>query len=246
MAASGSLLSLALLLLFIPSGSGDAAKKKNKDSESSSSVMNLSAIARAASSPGVPGLLAVKLACAVPIGVLQSMFSAVAMEQFGLPPEQNGYLMSYIGAISLVMQGAGIPLVTKRLSDRSVMAWSAAALALCYAALVPVSGVWGFAAILLPLTCALCLVNSVLTAAITKLNNEDTSDEKRSGTLLGLNMAVHSAVRAAAPTLGGAMVTGSETGASGSLSGFASIGALGVGCHLAALAMLPGVEALNR
>ena len=47
-----------------------------------------------------------------------------------------------------------------------------------------------FVALLFPLTCSLCLINSIVTAAITKaVPRSDT------GSVLGLNMAVHSAIR---------------------------------------------------
>ncbi len=96
-----------------------------------------------------------------------------------------------------------------------------------------------FIAVIFPMTCGLCLVNSVITAAITKLNDEDVGaegdGEKRSGTLLGLNMAVHSVIRTAAPMLGGHMVAS---------YGFESIGYLGVACHLASLLLLPNTSAL--
>ena len=38
----------------------------------------------------------------IPIGVFQSMFSVVAMETFKLDPSENGYILSYVGAISMV------------------------------------------------------------------------------------------------------------------------------------------------
>lgn len=38
----------------------------------------------------------------IPIGVFQSMFSVVAMETFKLLPEQNGYMMSYVGILTMV------------------------------------------------------------------------------------------------------------------------------------------------
>ena len=47
-----------------------------------------------------------------------------------------------------------------------------------------------FVLLLFPLTCSLCLINSIVTAAITKaVSRSDT------GSVLGLNMAVHSAIR---------------------------------------------------
>ena len=38
----------------------------------------------------------------VPIGIFQSMFQVVAMDTFKLEPDQNGYIMSYIGIIAMV------------------------------------------------------------------------------------------------------------------------------------------------
>lgn len=38
----------------------------------------------------------------LPIGVFQSMFSVFAMETFKLPAEQNGYLLSYVGVLTMV------------------------------------------------------------------------------------------------------------------------------------------------
>jgi hypothetical protein len=47
-----------------------------------------------------------------------------------------------------------------------------------------------FILLLFPMTCSLCLVNSILTSALTK-----TVEKNDTGTLLGLNMAVHSVIR---------------------------------------------------
>ena len=47
-----------------------------------------------------------------------------------------------------------------------------------------------FLALLFPLTCSLCLINSIVTASVTKVVSRfDT------GSVLGLNMAIHSAIR---------------------------------------------------
>ena len=52
------------------------------------------------------------------------------------------------------------------------------------------SDVFEFLVVMFPLTCSLCLVNSILTASVTK-----TVDKSESGAMLGLNMAVHSIIR---------------------------------------------------
>jgi len=38
----------------------------------------------------------------IPIGIFQSMFQVVALETFNLPADQNGYLMAYIGVLTMV------------------------------------------------------------------------------------------------------------------------------------------------
>lgn len=225
-AAFGSLLSIILVLIFIP----HIPKTKSSASKDSNSTTgaglfdNLSAITKIVFLPNVGFLLFLKLVCGIPIGVLQSMFSMIAIEQFGMDPEQNGMMLSYIGVISLFMQGIGISSLTKRVDDKNLMALSTVTLTVSYFVMTLIREVSDFVLLLFPLTCSLCLINSIVTAAITKaVSRSDT------GSVLGLNMAVHSAIRSLAPTLGGHMVQ---------TYGFFSIGMLGVVCNMISLSLL--------
>merc|ERR1711953_39864 len=106
LAAVGSGLSLVLVLLFIPQ-----VRKQQKEPKSQT-VFDLKKILGLLFLPGVGSLMLIKTVCGIPIGILQSMFSVIAMEQFKLEPDQNGMLMSYIGALSMLMQGVGIAAFT--------------------------------------------------------------------------------------------------------------------------------------
>merc|ERR1719464_2660983 len=133
-------------------------------------------------------------------------------------------MLSYIGIISLFMQGIGIATLIKMASDKVLMLLSTMTLMGAYFVLTLISQVWDFLMLLFPLTCSLCLINAIVTAAITKaVSRSDT------GTVLGLNMAVHSAIRSLAPTIGGHMVQ---------TYGFFSIGMLGVVCNMISLSLL--------
>lgn len=133
-------------------------------------------------------------------------------------------MLSYIGVISLFMQGIGISTLTKRADDKVLMALSTVTLTVSYFVMTLIKEVLDFVLLLFPLTCSLCLINSIVTAAITKaVSRSDT------GSVLGLNMAVHSAIRSLAPTLGGHMVQ---------TYGFYSLGMLGVTCNLLVLSLL--------
>ena len=60
----------------------------------------------------------------------------IAIEQFGMDPEQNGMMLSYIGVISLFMQGIGISTLTKRAEDKVLMALSTVTLTVAYFVMV--------------------------------------------------------------------------------------------------------------
>ena len=62
--------------------------------------------------------------------------SVIAIDQFGMKPEQNGMMLSYIGAVSLFMQGFGIATLTKRASDKVLMVLATATLMGSYFTLV--------------------------------------------------------------------------------------------------------------
>lgn len=38
----------------------------------------------------------------IPIGLFQSMFPIITKDVYNLTPEQNGYMMSYVGVVSMV------------------------------------------------------------------------------------------------------------------------------------------------
>ena len=60
----------------------------------------------------------------------------MAIERFSMPAEQNGMMLSYIGAISLFMQGMGIAVATRFMSERTAMIASTVVLTLSYYVLV--------------------------------------------------------------------------------------------------------------
>lgn len=212
--ASGTLVGILLVVFFVPE-----FKKPKKSS--SKSVLDIKEMLGLAVLPGVSRVLAIKLLCGIPLAVLQSMFSVIAMDEFGLAPEQNGYLMSYIGVLSLIMQGFGVGLISTKFSDMVSIKFSAVTLAMSFYALGYLSTLQDFLLLLAPLVFSLSLVNSVLNSTITK-----KVSSTQTGTILGINMAINSMIRTFAPTLGGLLLSN---------YGFRSIGLLGAGFNAAVL-----------
>jgi len=64
------------------------------------------------------------------------LFSVIAIEQFKMPPEQSGMMLSYTGVISLIMQGFGVGILSSKMTDVSLMKLSTVLLTFAYLALV--------------------------------------------------------------------------------------------------------------
>ena len=60
----------------------------------------------------------------------------MAIERFSMPAEQNGMMLSYVGSVSLFMQGMGIAVATRFLSERNAMIAATVLLTLSYYVLV--------------------------------------------------------------------------------------------------------------
>ena len=148
----------------------------------------------------------------------------IAMEQFKLEPDQNGMLMSYIGALSMIMQGVGIAAFTSRFTDATLLKFSTASLIVCYYLLSLLSTITDFLLLQIPLVCSLSIINSILQSGVTKVVPASST-----GTMLGLNMAVHSVIRSVSPSVGAIMMAS---------YGYSSIGYLGMVCNLVVLILL--------
>ncbi len=68
----------------------------------SGSVFDFGAILALLKIPAVFFIVMLKTVVGIPAGVFHSMFSMVNMERFQLTPESNGYLLSYVGILTMV------------------------------------------------------------------------------------------------------------------------------------------------
>ncbi|XP_076437631.1 solute carrier family 22 member 18-like [Babylonia areolata] len=205
-AASGSALSIFIVLQFVPrqtkhTATAAATKSAKGSGSGGESIFSVRKLMMLVSQPGAFFLLLVRFFAGIPIGVFQSMFSIVAIEKFQLQPDQNGYLMSYIGVTAMVVQGVGVGFITKKFSESATLIASSFILLWSYLLLANVGSIFQLCAVCLPLVMGLTTQNVVITSALTH-----TVSEEDTGAMLGLNMAVNSLVRTFAPTIGGYML----------------------------------------
>merc|ERR1719461_348412 len=133
-------------------------------------------------------------------------------------------LLSYVGALSMIMQGFGISAFTSRFSDSALLKFSTMSLMMCFYLLSLLTTLNDFLLLQIPLVCSLSLINSILSSTVTKVVPSSST-----GTMLGLNMAVHSVIRSISPSVGAIMMAS---------YGYSSIGYLGMVCNLVVLILL--------
>lgn len=76
---------------------------ENKLKQDKQSFFNLALFQRVVlKNQQVRNIMLVKLVSGLPIGVFHSMFSLIMMEHFTLSADLNGYVLSFIGVVTMV------------------------------------------------------------------------------------------------------------------------------------------------
>jgi DHA1 family tetracycline resistance protein-like MFS transporter len=158
----------------------------------------LKALVTAINRPGVGPLLHVRFFFGLAFSMFQSIFSLYAASKLNLSSQTTGFVLAYVGLLSVLVQGVGIGLVTKRFRENAII----------------ISGLWlmvfgliGWAVtpnlpvllvVMLPLALGGGTLNTVLNSAISK----SVRREEIGGTL-GISASLESATRVISPSAGG-------------------------------------------
>ena len=127
-----------------------------------------------------------------------------------LSTQSTGLVLTYVGLYSVVIQGVGIGLLTKRYKENTIII---ASLWLMFIGLVG----WALTPtlpvmllVILPLTGGGWIVNTIITSAITK-----AVDPEEIGGMLGISTSLESVTRVISPTVGGFLIGSIGTWAPG-------------------------------
>jgi DHA1 family tetracycline resistance protein-like MFS transporter len=195
-AASMSLVNMISIFFFLPeslSRERQAANQQHKQP-----AFTLSALMTALHRPKIGPLLLVRFFLMLAFAMFQSVFALFAQHRLSLSSESTGFVLTYVGFYSVLVQGVGIGLLTKRFNDRTIII---AALGLMFLGLVG----WSITPdlpimllVLLPLFGGAWIVNTVVTSGITKV-----VEPEEIGGMLGVSNALESISRVISPAIGG-------------------------------------------
>lgn len=172
--------------------------------------LSLDALRDALSRPEVGPLLQITFFFGVAFVMLQSMFALFGLQRFGLNAQQTGYVLAYVGVLSVITQGALIGPLTRRFSENTLTLAAIAIMAVSLLGWALTPNIPLLLAVLAPVAVSGGVLNTTLRSSVTK----KVSREEIGG-ILGIQSAVESSTRVIAPALGGLLLGQLGTAAPG-------------------------------
>ncbi len=209
-AASIAALNLLAIYFFLPESlTGelrDAALRRSR------TPMTPRALIQALRQPIIGPLLHVRFFYGLAFATFQTIFSLYA-QAIGLNSQTTGYVLAYVGLLSVIVQGGLIGLLTKRFRENwliitALWLMGGGLLAWAFTSTLPVLLV-----VLLPIALSGGVLNTVIQSAITK-----SVSREEVGGMLGIAASLEAASRVAAPTIGGFLLGSLGTWAPGVFS----------------------------
>jgi DHA1 family tetracycline resistance protein-like MFS transporter len=210
-AAGIAFLNLISIFFFLPESLTDERRVANNRQKHP--PFTLKALTDALKRPKVGPLLSVRFVIMLAFAMFQSVFALYAQRKLNLTSQSTGFVLTYVGLFSVLVQSVGIGLLTKRFKDNSLII---ASMWLMFIGLVGWSLTPNLPIMLLtilPLTGGGWIVNTIITSAITKSVAPDEI-----GGMLGISTSLESITRVISPTIGGFLLGSIGTWAPGVVS----------------------------
>jgi DHA1 family tetracycline resistance protein-like MFS transporter len=173
----------------------------------------LKALVAALNRPKVGPLLNVRFFFGLAFAMFQSIFSLYAANKLHLTTQTTGFVLAYVGLLSVLVQGVGIGIVTKRFRENVILITALWLMAIGLAGWAVTPNLPVLLVVLLPLSLGGGTLNTVLNSAITK----SVSREEIGGTL-GISASLESVTRVIAPSAGGFLLGSLGAWAPGAVS----------------------------
>jgi len=142
--------------------------------------------------------------------IFQTIFSLYALTKFGLAASQTGYILAYVGVLSVITQGFLVGRLAERVREDILIVGSVAMMAVSLVGWALASSVVGLLLVLIPTSLSGGLLNTMLSSTLTK-----AVDPQEIGGILGLSASIESSTRILAPIVGSALLQQLGTGAPG-------------------------------
>jgi len=215
-AAGMSLINLALIYFWLPESL--SAEKRASMMEKKPAI-TLGALVQALQRPFTGSLLITRFFFGLAFALFQGIFSLYALAKFSLTAEQTGYVLTYVGILSVITQGFLVGRLTNKFRDDILIVASVALMMVSLAGWALAPSVIGLLIVLAPTALSGGVLNTLLSSTLTR-----AVEPQEIGGILGLSASVESATRIFAPIIGGALLQGLGTWAPGAFGAIVMTG----------------------
>ncbi len=195
-----SILSLLAIIIWLPESlppSEREARRKNPHT-----AFNLFNLFDELRRPCVGPLLIIRLFYSFAFTLFQSNFSLYAKEVLNLEVQSTGLVLTYVGLLSVIVQGFAIGKLTKQFKERQLVVTSILLLAVSLLVWGFTKDIWLLLIILAPIALGAGILNTLLTSQITKaVYKEDV------GGTLGLANSMQTMAQILTPGIGGIILS---------------------------------------
>jgi len=210
-AAGVATLNLIQIFFLLPESL--TAERRREMGERQRPPFTLKALVAALNRPIVGPLLHVRFFFGLAFATFQSIFALYAQYKLGLTSDKTGYILAYVGVLSVITQGGLIGPLTKRYRENQLLITGLWLMAFSLLAWAFVPNVIVLLIVMLPLALSGGVLNTVIQSALTKAVTRDEI-----GGTLGLAGALEAVTRVIAPTVGGFLLGNLGTWAPGIFS----------------------------
>jgi DHA1 family tetracycline resistance protein-like MFS transporter len=195
-AAGLSFMNLISIFFFLPESLSEERRKAMRGQKRP--PVTLKALTTTLNRPKVGPLLHVRFFFALAFSMFQSIFSLYAAYKLNLTSQATGYVLAYVGLLSVLVQGVGVGLVTKRFRENAIIITSMWLMFFGLAGWAVTPSLPVLLVVMLPLAAGGGMLNTIINTAITKA----VTREEMGGTL-GISTSLESVSRVIAPSAGG-------------------------------------------
>jgi len=216
-AAGLALINFILIYTWLPESL--TKEKREKLGEQKKPSVTLDALVTALKRPFTGSLLITRFFFSLAFAIFQTIFSLYALAKFNLSARDTGFVLTYVGVLSIFVQGFLIGRLTNRFREDHLITVAVALMAVSLLGWALAPSVFWLLVVLTPTSISGGILNTLLSSTLTK-----TVAPQEIGGILGLSASVESSTRIIAPILGGALLEKVGTWSPGAFGAIVMIG----------------------
>jgi DHA1 family tetracycline resistance protein-like MFS transporter len=216
-AAGLALINFVLIYAWLPESL--TKEKREQLGEQKQPSVTLDALVTALKRPFTGSLLITRFFFSLAFSIFQTIFALYALAKFNLTARDTGFVLTYVGVLSVFVQGFLVGRLTARFREDHLITFAVALMAVSLLGWALTPSVFWLLVVLTPTAISGGILNTLLSSTLTK-----AVEPQEIGGILGLSASVESSTRIIAPILGGALLEKVGTWSPGAFGAVVMIG----------------------